>query len=75
MEILLEVDSPPEDRDARMEYQMKRLLEGMGSAQAEHHERLIQQINDFIGLRPSSEWLDRFVCDGKIIPRKDRKQD
>jgi hypothetical protein len=75
MEILLEVDSPPEDKEARMEYQMKRLLEGMGSAQAEHHERLIQQINAFIGLRPPSEWLERFVCNGNIIPRKERKRD
>ncbi len=75
MEILLEVDSPPEDKEARMQYQMKRLLEGMGSAQAEHHERLIQQINAFIAMRPTPEWLERFVCNGKIIPRKDRKRD
>ena len=75
MEILLEVDSPPEDKDARMEYQMQRLLEGLGSAQAEHHERLIQQINDFIAMRPPAKWLERFVCDGKIIPRSERERD
>jgi hypothetical protein len=75
MEILLEVDSPPEDKDARMEYQMQRLLEGLGSSQAEHHERLIQQINAFIAMRPPAMWLERFVCDGKIIPRKDRERD
>lgn len=72
MEILLDVESPPEDREARMEYQMQRLLEGMGIAQADHYERLIQQINAFIGMRPPSSWLERFVCGGKIIPRKDR---
>jgi hypothetical protein len=75
MEILLEVDSPAEDKEARMEYQMQRLLEGMGSAQAEQHDRLLQQINAFIAMRPPAEWLERFVCDGKIIPRKDRKRD
>jgi len=72
MEILLEADSPPEDKEARMEYQMKRLLEGMGSAQAEYHDRLIQQINDFIAMRPPVKWLERFLCDGKIIPGQKR---
>lgn len=74
MEILLEVDSPPEDKEARMEYQMQRLLEGMGSAQAEQHDRLIQQINAFIAMRPTAKWLERFVCDGKINPRKGRER-
>lgn len=74
MEILLDVDSPPEDKDARMEYQMQRLVEGMGSARAEHHDRLIQQINEFIGMRPTAEWLERFACGGRIIPPKDRER-
>jgi exonuclease SbcC len=72
MEILLEVDSPPEDKEARMAYQMQRLLEGMGSAQGGLDDRLVSQINEFIALRPPASWLDRFCCDGKIIPQKAR---
>ena len=68
MEILLGVDSPVEDKEARMAYQMKRLLEGLGSQQGEHQERLIQQVNEFIAMRPQAVWLDRFCCGGKINP-------
>jgi len=70
MEVLIGVDSPAEDKEARMAYQMKRLLEGMGSAQANQQEQLIQQINDFIRMRPPAEWLERFCCNGKIIPQQ-----
>ena len=72
MEILLEVDSPPEDKEARMAYQMQRLLKGIGSSQGGYHERLIRQINEFMSMRPPAEWLERFTCGGKIIPRNDR---
>lgn len=72
MEILVGVDSPPQDKEARMAYQMQRLLEGMGSAQGEYNDRLVQQINEFIAMRPPAIWLERFCCDGKIIPQKDR---
>jgi exonuclease SbcC len=72
MEILIEVESPPEDKEARMAYQMQRLLEGMGSAQGEHDDRLLDQVNAFIAMRPPEPWLERFCCDGKIIPQKSR---
>ncbi len=60
LEILIEVESPPEDKDARMAYQMKRLVEGIGSGQTDSAQGLLDMINEFIGMRPSSEWLERF---------------
>jgi len=60
LEIHLEQDSPPEDKDARMAYQMKRLVEGMGSRQADSTERRLQLVNEFMALRPSAQWTDRF---------------
>ncbi|MFC1689329.1 DUF349 domain-containing protein [Pseudomonadota bacterium] len=75
MEVLVEVDSPAQDKEARMAYQMKRLLEGMGSAQANRQEQLIEQINEFIRIRPPAQWLERFCCGGKIIPRQNPVRD
>jgi exonuclease SbcC len=74
MEILLDIDSPAEDREVRMAYQMKRLVDGLGTAQAEQSDRLLEQINEFIALKPPLSWLDRFCCDGMLIPQKNRQQ-
>ena len=74
MEILLDIDSPAEDREVRMAYQMKRLVDGMGIAQAEQSDRLLAQVNDFIAMKPPPSWLDRFCCQGSIIPQKNRQQ-
>jgi hypothetical protein len=63
LEVLAGVDSPAEDKDARMAYQMQRLVEGMGSQQADDRQRLIDGINAFLGMRPSGEWLERY-CRG-----------
>jgi hypothetical protein len=63
LEILVGLDSPAEDKDARMAYQMKRLVEGMGSGPTDSKQQLLEQINGFIAMRPGSEWLDRF-CSG-----------
>jgi exonuclease SbcC len=60
LEIHIGIDSPPEDKDARMAYQMKRLVEGMGSGQTDDAQRLLELINEFIVMRPSSERLERF---------------
>ncbi len=60
LEIHIGIESPPEDKDARMAYQMKRLVEGMGSGQTDDALRLLELINEFIVMRPSSEWLERF---------------
>jgi exonuclease SbcC len=68
MEVFIGVESPPEDKQARMDYQMKRLLEGMGSQQGDHEQLLLEQLNAFIAMRPPHSWLERFYCGGKIIP-------
>lgn len=63
LEILLELDSPAEDKEMRMAYQMQRLVEGMGSRQADAGERKLEMINEFIAMRPPGAWLERF-CRG-----------
>ncbi len=63
LEILGEIESPVEDKEARMNYQMKRLLEGMGSQQVPAADALQVSINQFISLHPSSRWTERF-CSG-----------
>ena len=68
MEILHAMESPAEDKDARMAYQMKRLVEGMGTQQADKKGQLLILINQFIVLRPAAEWVDRFCSDRKINP-------
>ena len=60
LEVLAERESPPEDKEARMAYQMKRLVEGMGSGRGDTRERLLEEINAFIALRPSAEWVGRY---------------
>jgi exonuclease SbcC len=60
LEIFAEIESPTEDKKARMNYQIKRLVEGMGSHQAQAENALQDSINDFIDLHPSSGWVDRF---------------
>jgi hypothetical protein len=63
VEVLAGVDSPPEDKQARMAYQMQRLVEGMGGGQGDSRELLLEQINQFIALRPPAKWVGRF-CQG-----------
>ena len=63
LEIFGEIESPAGDKKARMNYQMKRLVEGMGSQQVQPENALQVCINDFIALYPSSGWAERF-CSG-----------
>lgn len=63
LEVLAGIDSPPEEKQARMAYQMKRLVEGLGSGPGDSRERLLEAINRFVALRPPSEWVRRF-CRG-----------
>ncbi len=63
LEIFGEIESPAGDKKARMAYQMKRLVEGMGSQQAQPEHALQNFINDFIALHPSTDWTERF-CSG-----------
>jgi hypothetical protein len=61
LEILAEIETPAEDREARMKYQMQRLVEGLGSQQ--HVEMPLESsINDFINLRPTTPWAERFCA-------------
>jgi hypothetical protein len=63
LEILIGVESPPEDKEARMAYQMQRLVEGMGQQQEDSEKRLLELINEFIKMHPGDKWLQRF-CRG-----------
>ena len=63
LEVLAGIESPPEEKQARMAYQMKRLVEGMGSGPGDSRQRLLETINHFIELRPPGEWVGRF-CRG-----------
>ncbi len=60
LEVFAGLDSPSEDKDVRMAYQMQRLVEGMGSQQVGGAERLLELINEFITKRPSEVWVERF---------------
>ena len=61
LEVLIGVDSPPEDKEARMAYQMQRLVEGMGGGQQGNLEQLLlEHVNDFIAMRPPGVWVERF---------------
>jgi exonuclease SbcC len=60
LEIFGEIESPDGDKKARMNYQMKRLVEGMGSQQAQPEHALQTSINDFIALHPTTDWTERF---------------
>lgn len=61
LEVLFEKDSPAEDKQARMAYQMKRLVEGMGGQQAVNaDEQLLDAINRFMQMKPGPEWAERF---------------
>ena len=63
LEILGGIDSPDEDKKARMNYQMQQLVEGMGSRNEPAEQSLLISINDFIVLRPANSWAERF-CTG-----------
>ena len=63
LEVFGEIESPAGDKEARMRYQMQRLVEGMGSHQAQPEHALQDSINDFVALCPSSVWAERF-CSG-----------
>ncbi len=60
LEVFAGMDSPPEDKEVRMAYQMQRLVEGMGSQQVGGTQRLMELINEFIAKRPPEVWMERF---------------
>ncbi len=62
LEIFGGIESPVEDKEARMNYQMKRLLEGIGSQQTPAEDALQVSINHFVALHPPSHWTERFCA-------------
>jgi len=60
LEILGEIESPPEDKKARMNYQMQRLVTAMGRGSGQPEPSLEEHINGLIGLRPSRQWAERY---------------
>ena len=60
LEILGEIDSPAADKKARMNLQMQRLVQGLGSQIVDQPKAELDCINEFIALRPTADWIDRF---------------
>jgi hypothetical protein len=63
LEVFGEIESPAEDKQARMNYQLGRLTQGLGNQAMDTGEELLGQINAFIALRPAQAWAERF-CSG-----------
>lgn len=60
LEIAAGLDSPDEDKQVRMEVQMRRLVKGPGNKPAQYPSTPIDIANHFIALHPSEEWVRRF---------------
>ncbi|HET6565858.1 MAG TPA: DUF349 domain-containing protein [Xanthomonadales bacterium] len=54
------IDSPVEDKQARMNYQLGRLTQGLGSQVVKPEQDLLEKINAFIALHPAQNWVERF---------------
>jgi len=62
LEVFGEIESPPEDKAARMSYQLNRLAAGMGNRVVDPQQALLSQVNAFIALRPSLAFVQRFCA-------------
>ncbi|MDZ4731575.1 MAG: DUF349 domain-containing protein [Xanthomonadales bacterium] len=60
LEVFGEIESPTEDKQARMNYQLNRLTQGLGNQTSERAEALLGHINAFIATRPTTPWVKRF---------------
>lgn len=60
LEILGDLASPDEDKSARMNYQIQRLVKDAGKHGATTPHTLLENTNLFIGLRPASDWAQRY---------------
>ena len=69
LEVFGEIESPAEDKKARMNYQLRRLTQGLGHRVQEPSQALIDHINAFHALRPASSWVERFYAGVKSIRR------
>ena len=68
LEIAVGLDSPAEDKQARMELQMQRLVKGSGHKLAQDSSTPIDIANRFISLRPSADWVRRFCQSLEKLP-------
>jgi len=62
IEVFADLPSPAADREARMAYQMQRLVDGMGQGAPDEKQALLEMINGMLGLRPSAPWAERFIA-------------
>jgi len=62
LEIFGAIDSPAEDKEARLKYQMQRLVAGMGRRGDLAEPSLEDRINALIALRPAAQWAQRFCA-------------
>lgn len=62
LEVLTEMESPAADKQARMNYQMQRLVKGIGRADVNVEQTLLAQINEFIAMRPGRNWMQRYCA-------------
>lgn len=62
LEVLTETESPTQDKQARMNYQMQRLVKGIGRADANIEQSLLARINEFIAMRPGPHWTQRYCA-------------
>src|SRR5690606_5137228 len=60
LEVFGEIESPAEDKQARMNYQLGRLTQGVGNQVLERAEEVLGHINAFIAVRPTPSWVVRF---------------
>jgi len=60
IEVLAGIDSPPDEKEARMAYQMQRLVDGMGGGGVDARAQLLDFVNGFVALRPGEPWTSRF---------------
>lgn len=62
LEVHAGLDSPDQDRQVRMNYQLGRLAQGLGQQSVEPEQELLELINNFIVLRPELKWAERFCA-------------
>jgi len=67
VEVLAGQPSPAEDRDARMAYQMQRLVEGMGQQGVDRREALREHVERIATLRPPLPWVERFSASVRTL--------
>ncbi|MDT8321536.1 MAG: DUF349 domain-containing protein [Xanthomonadales bacterium] len=67
LEVLGDIDSPNEDKQARMNYQLQRLAGGLGQHHSDPEPQIIANINAFIAMRAPLDWSTRFCSTIRIL--------